>query len=567
MATVVDTLDVMRHEAGASIPGRLERPSRATLVALAVILATGFLLKLVPIVALAMSPPFSLGDPDGYAYSGAYVADHPGQWLWLRDVVQFGHYLKAPLYPGLMCVIALVWRSGFPLNAAVFQILISVASGLAMFRIGQRLHSSRAGLIATALYMFFLPNFASPMFGQEALFIPLSLAAMALHLEYAATGRQPQAFAVVGVLYGLTALTRSLPLYYLPPVAALHVLWATNRRQARRQAAALLIGLFLTILPYSFFVSSRWSHWVFVDTQGVRAVVETYSDHPDSHTPGMVESLGMVAKAFANAPVKQTQERISRARSFFYLKGGQWLQVDAPRLATAAGAWTLKALVHLFYDVPMAAILLLSPIGFALARGRREATYLFLWPLVSLALMSAFLWSGGRYTASFLPQLMLGASVVLAGGWRRPNRGAMLLAVMCAAIVAIPVGMSVPLTIWGHPDYGIRFKAVVVDGPQSGQMKEEAGFSVFTDSGRVELALTPDRHLPSAGPGTWIDIRVDGVRQPLVRWAPGRTERVGISTPARLVFIEVRVVSGARRSTDVAGSTEITVAVGRAFRG
>ena len=465
-----------------------------------------------------------------------------------------------------MCVIALLWRSGFPLNAAVLQILISVASGLAMFRIGQRLHSSKAGLIATALYMFYLPSFANPMFGQEALFIPLSLAAMAFHLEYAATERQPRAFAVAGVLYGLTALTRSLPLYYLPPVAALHVIWATNRRQACRQATALLVGLFLTILPYSFFISSRWSHWVFVDTQGVRAVVETYSDHPASHNPGMVESLGMVAKAFAASPVKETQGRISRARAFFYLRGGQWLQVDAPRLASSAGASTLKVFVHLLYDVPTAAILLLSPIGFALARRRREAMYLILWPLVALALMIAFLWSGGRYTASFLPQLMLGASVVFAGGWRRPKRGAMAIALLCAAIFAIPVGMSVPLTIWGHPDYGVKFRAVFVDGPQVGQMKHEAGFSVFTDGGRVELALTPDGHLPSAGPGTWIEVRVDGVRQPLVRWAPGRTERVRIDTPARLVFIEARVVSGAGRSIDTAGSTEIEVAVGRAGR-
>ncbi|MCX6537582.1 MAG: glycosyltransferase family 39 protein [Acidobacteria bacterium] len=556
----------MTSDADTSIPGRLERPSRATLRALAVILSAGLLLKLIPIVVLAMSPPFTLGDLDRYAYAGAYVADHPGRWMWLRDVVQFGQYLKAPLYPALMCVIALIWRSGFPLNAAIFQVLISVASGVAMFRIGQRLHSSKTGLIATALYMFYLPNFATPMFGQEALFIPLSLAAFSLHLELVATGGRPRAFALAGFLYGLTALTRSLPLYYLPPVAALHVLWAPRRRPAIRQATALLVGMFLTILPYSFFISSRWNHWVFVDTQGVRAVVETYSDHPDSHRPGMVESLSMVAKAFVASPVKETQRRISQARAFFYLKGGQWLQVDAPRLATSAGAWTLKALVHLVYDLPTAAILLLSPIGFALARGRREAMYLILWPLVALALMIAFLWSGGRYTASFLPQLMLGASVVLAGGWRRPNRGAMVLAIVCAAIIAIPVGLSVPLTAWGRADYGIRFKAVAVDGPQLGHMSREAGFSTFTDGGRVELALTPDSRQPTGETGTWIEVRVDGVRQPMVRWAPGKTERVGISTPARLVFIEVRLVSGAGRSIDIAGSTEIEVVVGRAGR-
>jgi hypothetical protein len=320
------------------------------------------------------------------------------------------------------------------------------------------------------------------------------------------------------------------------------------------------------ILPYSFFISSRWNHWLFVDTQGVRAVVETYSDHPSSHRPGMIESLSMVAKAFAASPAEEIQGRLSRSRAFFYLKGGQWLQVDAPRLATSARAWTLKAVIHLIYDVPTAVILLLSPIGFALARGRRESTYLVLWPLVALTLMIAFLWSGGRYTASFLPQLMLGASVVLAGGWRRPNRLAMAAALVCTAIIAIPVGMSVPLTAWGRADYGVKFKAVVADGPQLGQMKDQAGFSVLPSGGRVELALTPDGGQPAGETGTWIDVRVDGVRQRLVRWAPGKTERVHIDTAARLVFVETRVVSGAGRAPGLASSTEIEIAVGRAGR-
>ncbi|MEI6667390.1 MAG: glycosyltransferase family 39 protein [Acidobacteriota bacterium] len=556
----------MTSRADVPVPGRLERLSPSTRVALAAILSAGFLLRIVPILILARASPFTFGDPDGYAYSGAYVADHPGTWLWLRDVVQFGHYLKAPLYPSMLTAIAVVWRSAFPLNAAILQVLLAVASGVAMFRIGQRLHSARAGLIATGLYMCYLPNFGSQMFGQEALFIPLSLAAFAVHLEVAATDRRPRAFAWAGVLYGMTALTRSLPLYYVPPVAALHVWWATDRRTAAQQAAALLMGLFLTILPYSFFISSLWSHWVFVDTQGVRAIVETYSDHPGSHTPGMVESLSMVTKAFVAAPVKETADRIGRARAFFYLKGGQWLQVDAPRLATAGGAAALKAFVHLVYDIPTAAILLLSPMGFALARGRREAVSLVLWPLIALALMIAFLWSGGRYTASFLPQLMLGASVVFAGGWRWPRRGVMAAALVCAGIVAVPIAISVPLTVWGHADYGIRFKVARPDGPAFATMANEAGFSAFTDEGRLELALTPGSRFPLDGSDAWVEVRADGVRQPLVRWTPAATQRVHITTSARLVFVEMRIVSGAGAPMAGTSATEVEVAVGRPGR-
>lgn len=545
---------------------RLDPPSTAVLVALALVLTTGFLLRLIPIIDSAMAAPFSLPDPDGYAYSGAYVADHPGKWLWLRDVVQFGHYLKAPLYPGMMCAFALVWRSGFPLNAAMFQILIAVASGLAMFRIGQRLHTARAGLIAAALYMFYLPNFAPPMFGQEGLFIPLSLAAFALHFELVATGARPWTFALAGALYGLTALTRSLPLYFLPVVAVLHVWWAVDRRPAIRQASALLLGLFLTILPYSFFISSRWSHWVFVDTQGVRSVVETYSDHPGDHSPGMVESLSMVAKAFVASPVKEIQERVSRARAFFYMRGGQWLQIDAPTLATAAGASTLKAFVHLLYDVPSAAIFLLSPFGFALARGRREAANLVLWPLVALALMIAFLWSGGRYTASFLPQLMLGASVVLAGGWNRRKPRPIALAIIAAVIMAIPIGMSVPLSSWGRADYGVRFRAVTPDGPHTGAMMQEAGFGVLPEKGRVEFTVSPDGRPINNETAPWVDVRVDGVRQRLLRWMPGRSERIGISTSAKLVFVELRLVSGEGQPVAAPATTSVDVVVGRAVR-
>jgi len=540
--------------------------SRRTVVALVVIVAAGFLLRLAPIASRALTPPFTLGDPDYYAYSGAYVADHPGQWSWVGNVVQFGNYLKAPLYPAMMCVFAVAWRGGFPLNVAVFQMLLGTAAGFAVFWLGRRLHSDRAGLIATALYMFYLPNYASQMFGQEGLFIPLSLAAMALHVECVLADSRPRAFAAVGVLYGLTALTRSLPLYYLPPVAALQVYWAADRRRGAGKAAVMLAAFFVTLLPYSAFISSRWGQFVFVDTQGIRYVVETYSDHPRDHPPGMVETLTMVGKAIAQAPVAELSDRLSRAKAFFYLRGGQWLQTEAPRMATAAGAAVLKAGAHVTHDLLGAIVLLAAPFGLAFARDRRVALLLAAWPAVALPLMIAFLWSGGRYTASFMPQLMIGAGVALAGAWRKPVPVVAAVAALCTVVVLVPVVLSVPLTAGGRADYGVAFRAGDAGVHHTGSLRAAAGFNVMTDEGRIDLRLTARPDEAGRDPSGWYEVRVDGEKQAFARCVPGGVERIALRAAGRLAFVEVRVLAPDGRLVAPPVNATIDILTGLALR-
>jgi len=546
---------------------KLDRPSRAIVTALAVVLSAGFLLRLVPVVLQLISPAHTLEDPDGYAWSGAYVADHPGTWLWLRDVVQFGRYLKAPLYPSVMSALAIVWRGGFPATAAILQVLAATAAGLAVFRIGQRLHSARAGLMATALFMFYWPSFASPKFGQEGLFIPLALATLALHIECFTANLSLRMFALTGVLYTLVALTRSLPLYYLPPLLAHQVFWATDRKRAARQAAVLFATFIIALLPYSFFISAKWGQWVFVDTQGVRAIAETYFTDPGPHGPGMVESLTTIGRTVVANPAHEIVLRLGFARSFFYLRGGQWLQTDAPRLTTEAGATALKALLHLVYDPMSLLVFVGAPLGFVLARDRRVAFMLALWPLISLALMLAFLWSGGRYTASFLPQMMLATGVLLAGGWRKPTTPMLVLALLASAIIAVPVGMSIPLTVWGRADYAVVFRPNAAETRQVGRTTTgEAGFNTFPDKGRIELDLTP---VPAAAVATedgWLEVRVDEVRQRFFRITPNHTENVILPITTKLAFVEVRTLTAAGKPMTAPPNVDIEIIQGRANR-
>jgi hypothetical protein len=254
----------------------------------------------------------------------------------------------------------------------------------------------------------------------------------------------------------------------------------------------------------------------------------------------------MVAAAFADSPATEIGLRLERARAFFYLKGGQWIQVYAPLCSTAAEGLALKVLVHLTHDLPAAAGLLLFPFGFAMARRRQSAILLVLWPLVAFPLMNVFLWSGARYTASFLPQLMAGAAVVLAGRWRKPPASGLVAALACAALVAIPVAASVPLTARARADYGPGLRTGGGDCSRSERVVDgDAGFNVIPAEGLVELDVELLDPSPAAGRDPFVEVRIDGARATIARFRPDGKARVRLTAVPSLAFLEIRVFQGA----------------------
>src|SRR4030095_7031802 len=120
-----------------------------------------------------------------------------------------------------------------------------------VYELGRQLQSARAGLIAAAAYALWAPNILNVWStSQETLYIPLVLLAFVLLARAMSGTGTAGAFFGAGVAFGCAALARSMPLFFVPLAALLHVLTSIDRRGASKQAAMLLVGLAAPTVPY-----------------------------------------------------------------------------------------------------------------------------------------------------------------------------------------------------------------------------------------------------------------------------------------------------------------------------
>ncbi len=519
--------------------------TRGTWIALAAILAAGLALRLGYLWFLVRRPGFSWVDPDGFLALGVDMAR--GGWHWTNEAVRFYQFVKAPLYPVLLSFLALA--PGYPLSAAVVQgMLNGIAGSGAMFVIGRALHTPRAGLIAAGAYAVLGHSITgNAIFMQENVVIPLTLVAFAVLLHAVAHDGRSRAFAVAGVLFGVAALVRSMPLYFLPVAAAAHVAMAGRRDRALRQASALLAAFAVTILPYCLFISLQEDRLVLIDNQGARYIVLRYSDHPDTDLPGAVESARMLGTALATQPATFVSDRWDVTRGFFMLSGGRWMQTDAPVAATRAGETVTRILVHVTMDLPVALTLLLGPFGYVLARNRRVSALLALWVIANFALMTVFLWGSPRYRASLEAQLMVAAAVVVAGGWRRASPWGLGLAAVASGLLAVIVVPSVPPALGGRGEYGTSPWTETATARVT-RVRGNAGFNV--QPRRRLIGLTIRAEHPAM-----VEIRADGSLIRVARVAPEQPVEVRYAVATRQFdYLELR-------ASDPATGQQATVSV------
>ena len=163
------------------------------------------------------------------------------------------NYRTWVLPPGYQVVLS--WfardRAAFPGNAARFNILLSTLLCGLLFWLAARIHSRRAGLVAAAIGAVWLPQVSgAPFFFQEQLYLPLLTLAFALTVEAWCASRRGRCSRWPGVVFGFTALTRAMPLYFVPIAAAVFVLGSSEpprgmapcalvRRRVRRRRAPL----------------------------------------------------------------------------------------------------------------------------------------------------------------------------------------------------------------------------------------------------------------------------------------------------------------------------------------
>jgi hypothetical protein len=479
-----------------------EGPSRKTLVLLAIVLGLALLLRLLYIAHATSRPGFRLDDPDSYLRQGERIALGPSGWRFEFDVVEHAvegrRYALPPLYPVFLSFFALL--PGFPLNVLVAQAVLAGLGCLCAFLLGREIHSDRAGLVAAALYALWFPNIIavwSTM--QETLFIPLLLSGFVFLLR----ARSFASCAIAGVLLGLAALTRSMPLYYVP-VAVVLLGWRYGIRRGGFLASGLVLGFAALTVPYSIALSRHLGNPTFIENHaGLRIATEHGAE--GARPPGPIATAVTLLRELAAAPGKTIGDWHATALSILHVNGGRLLQIYlGADTRLGAAAWKLAA--HVFADLALISILALAPFGFVLGRKPDRALFLAAWIVVAFGLTVVSGFGGPRLRAPIEPPLMVGAAVVLAGGWRRPRsfalRGAAIVSVAFLSAVVPQLGRSFA----AKGEYGVDWP--LDPPPKRAAMVGRAGFNLLASDGFVEFAVRPRNE----GKPTRVSVDLDGKR-------------------------------------------------------
>jgi 4-amino-4-deoxy-L-arabinose transferase-like glycosyltransferase len=404
-------------------------------VRLFLIVAASIALKVLVLSVLVSRPDFAWVDPDGYLRQAA-VLTRSGAWAWTIDAI--GYTWNQTLWtlpPGYPVFLSLWYRHPDfdPMAAALAQIAMSGVGVVALYWLVAALHTPRAALAAAALSAFWFPGIVAPhVFTQEAVFIPLLVAAIAALAVCTTGAARPWGFAVAGVLMAAAALTRAMPLYFLPMVAVLFALGPRAGRVSWSRQAAYFGAAALLIAPYVVWLSVERGRVVLIDDHA--AIIQLRDE------PVVPPTLTGSARALARNAWEQAPARVDMARGMLQVYGRSWLYHIAPR-EDARAARRLEWTVRLWLDLLFVLAAVAAPWGLALARQRRLALLLAAWAAFTVAISVAAGFSGARYRAPLEFVLIAGAAIAVTGGRRRPTsaRTGAAAAAACGVIVVLTV--------------------------------------------------------------------------------------------------------------------------------
>jgi hypothetical protein len=495
---------------------------------LAVVLLVGLAVRLQYLLMAIRTPGFTWSDPDGYLEHALMLAG-PHGWHWTFDVARYPingqiHALP-PLYSIFLSFIAL-WP-GLPLSALIVQLVLAVAAIALVFALGRMVHSPAAGLLAASAYALSVSSiFNVWSTSQEALYLPLVLLAFLVLGRAVTKGAGSGAFAVAGALFGLAALTRSMPLFFVVPAAGAHVAMAPDRRAAARQAATFLCGFALLTVPYSIGLSRSLGQLTVIDSHG-----SIHLQGTGVRAPGVRETVAGLWQAVAAAPGEFFSGVASRARSLLHVNGGRQLQIYVVAAnRTEAALW--KAIVHLGTDGLLIAAVVLAPLGAVVCRNTRVAGLLILWAVMNVAIASLGGFGGARLRTPFEALLMLIGAAALVGGWRPRPSWTLALGAAGGILMAFVVLPQLPRSLEARPDYGVVWDSVL--GRTVGRARGAGGFNVPAYSGAGEFAI----HAESGEVPIRLKVRVAGSPDTTIPLGPDE-ERIPILWPAGgFAFVE-----------------------------
>jgi hypothetical protein len=197
----------------------------------------------------------------------------------------------------------------------------------------------------------------------------------------------------------------------------------------------------------------------------------------------------------------------------------------------AAALW--KVLIHLGTDAVLVVAAVLGLVGAALCRQPRISALFLLWIAVNVVVASAGGFGGARLRMPFEPFLMILASVVLAGDWRRPHPALLTLAIASGVAAALIILPQIPRSLSAWPDFGIRWDSVIVR--RRGQIHGTAGINVPAFEGTSRIS---GKSLSQPAP-IRLDVRAG---RALIRTTALDAHEQRISWPAGPDFVELRAV-------------------------
>ena len=162
--------------------------------------------------------------------------------------------LRLPLYPALIAISYRAWGAAYPFGIMALQAILSIWTGILLFRMTASLFNRKAGLLALALFVVH-PQVNHFVFrcATETLFIFLLVALSREAVQFVQT-RQTRPLIWASVAMGLSLLTRQtlVPLAWLGGAALL--VWSLRHRPEIRHRLAqtsLAIGVVcLLLMPW-----------------------------------------------------------------------------------------------------------------------------------------------------------------------------------------------------------------------------------------------------------------------------------------------------------------------------
>jgi len=255
------------------------RPARWPWIAVGGLVALALALRL-GCLFYVLGPDFVWHDADAYLAKGARLVQS-GEFRWTYDAVAYPWggrvYALPPLFSIYLAPFARF--ASYPFNAFVGLAVLNALAVPLVVRLGTRLHSSTAGLVGGLLYACWGSDIVG--FGQvrqEPLYVPLVIAAtLALVRAWDRRGAGP--FALAGAAFGLAALCRSMPIYFVAAAAVALVLrdWrGAGRSEALGEALALAGGFAALTLPYSLALSIHLGQPTLIENHGGILVASRY---------------------------------------------------------------------------------------------------------------------------------------------------------------------------------------------------------------------------------------------------------------------------------------------------